>query len=552
MSGYYQTWPPAPVSGGGGGSGTVTQVNTGTGLVGGPITTTGTISVASVSLTNQVVGTLPLANMTAIPINSGSGQTTGSLSLTNQVVGNLPFSQTSGSISLTNQVSGLLPLTFMNLSIGSTDAATGTAFGATLGSNSLYLQSAAGSQSGLISTVAQVFGGGDKTFPGNIFSSADGAYSIGTASARFLNGAFGNSVYAGSTTLGSKSSAILHSNLGGTGGTLRFGYNGTIAWTQVYFDGANINCNDSNGYSLFQFRNNANPSYTLYSGANTSLMLLNSSSMYISAGRGLTTGQATIGSVTQTSSAGGAAYTIRLPGSQSSGSSVLNNDGSGNLSWGAASAFTPLAPTFKTLSSGSSLVYTRPTPAPLYLKIIIAGGGGGGGGKGTTGSTGSIGGTTTFGVDASLLSCNSGSPGNGNATGVNGGAGGSATIGSTAFGIAITGGAGGNGAAASITTISVGTGFGGDNSLSGGGAGGGVSGGGGGAGIANTGGGGGGAGDSNGYAGGGGGAGGYIEAFIPNPSFSSVSCVIGDAGSGGGGGGGNGAQGVIYVFEYYQ
>ena len=40
-----------PNSGGGGGSGTVTQVNTGTGLSGGPITTTGTITLANTSVT---------------------------------------------------------------------------------------------------------------------------------------------------------------------------------------------------------------------------------------------------------------------------------------------------------------------------------------------------------------------------------------------------------------------------------------------------------------------------------------------------------------------
>lgn len=64
------TTPPA---------GTVTQVNTGTGLTGGPITSTGTISIASVSLTNQVLGVLPVANggtqwvssSTAIYYNTG-------------------------------------------------------------------------------------------------------------------------------------------------------------------------------------------------------------------------------------------------------------------------------------------------------------------------------------------------------------------------------------------------------------------------------------------------------------------------------------------------
>ena len=38
-------------AGGGGGSGTVTQVNTGTGLTGGPITTSGTVSIANTAVT---------------------------------------------------------------------------------------------------------------------------------------------------------------------------------------------------------------------------------------------------------------------------------------------------------------------------------------------------------------------------------------------------------------------------------------------------------------------------------------------------------------------
>lgn len=43
--------------GGGGGSGTVTQVNTGTGLTGGPITTTGTLSLANTAVTAGTFGT---------------------------------------------------------------------------------------------------------------------------------------------------------------------------------------------------------------------------------------------------------------------------------------------------------------------------------------------------------------------------------------------------------------------------------------------------------------------------------------------------------------
>lgn len=43
-------------TGGGGGSGTVTQVNTGTGLTGGPITTTGTIDLANTAVTAASYG----------------------------------------------------------------------------------------------------------------------------------------------------------------------------------------------------------------------------------------------------------------------------------------------------------------------------------------------------------------------------------------------------------------------------------------------------------------------------------------------------------------
>jgi len=44
------------ISSGGGGSGTVTQVNTGTGLTGGPITTTGTVSLANTAVTAATYG----------------------------------------------------------------------------------------------------------------------------------------------------------------------------------------------------------------------------------------------------------------------------------------------------------------------------------------------------------------------------------------------------------------------------------------------------------------------------------------------------------------
>ena len=59
--------------GGGGGSGTVTQVNTGTGLTGGPITTPGTVSLANTAVT---AGTYGSATNVAQVIINAQGQVT--------------------------------------------------------------------------------------------------------------------------------------------------------------------------------------------------------------------------------------------------------------------------------------------------------------------------------------------------------------------------------------------------------------------------------------------------------------------------------------------
>lgn len=92
----------------------------------------GVVSMGSVSLTNQVSGILPAANLP-------SGTIIGSVSLTNQVVGVLPVANSSrldqlvGSVSLTTQVVGILPQgnipTTLNIgSVTQTSSAGGLAY----------------------------------------------------------------------------------------------------------------------------------------------------------------------------------------------------------------------------------------------------------------------------------------------------------------------------------------------------------------------------------------------------------------------------------------
>lgn len=57
--------------------------------------------IGSVSLTNQVSGVLPNANMSSVAL-SNAAQVTGSISLTNQVVNNLPLTQVSGQLAIAN------------------------------------------------------------------------------------------------------------------------------------------------------------------------------------------------------------------------------------------------------------------------------------------------------------------------------------------------------------------------------------------------------------------------------------------------------------------
>lgn len=84
------------------------------------------------------------------------------------------------------------------------------------------------------------------------------------------------------------------------------------------------------GALVFSTANNAIPAERLRI-TNTGASLFTTS---------LTVPTATIGSISHTSSTGGAAYTVTWPGAQGTSGQTISNDGSGNLSWAASSGLT--------------------------------------------------------------------------------------------------------------------------------------------------------------------------------------------------------------------
>ncbi len=79
MTNFAAKYPPVTAAGGGGGTGTVTQVNTGAGLTGGPISTIGTVSLLPVATNRALVsdgsGILAAATTTATEIGYVNGVT---------------------------------------------------------------------------------------------------------------------------------------------------------------------------------------------------------------------------------------------------------------------------------------------------------------------------------------------------------------------------------------------------------------------------------------------------------------------------------------------
>lgn len=207
---------------------------------------------------------------------------------------------------------------------------------------------------------------------------------------------------------------------------------------------------------------------------------------------------------------------------------------------------TPSAPTLQKFTSGSG-IYTTPNGVK-WIKVSMVGGGGGGAAGYNLAAAGDEG-TTSFGT--SLLTCTGGA--HGTLTGDNEAAGGTAIINSPAYGTAIDGAVGSSSAA--FGTDAVVPGAAGASTPFGGGGRGTGTGSGYVAGSAknNTGAGGGGGQGGTDPSGGSGVAGGYLVAFIANPS-ATYSYVVGGGGITGVGGISGGAVGseIIIVEEYYQ
>lgn len=407
--------------------------------------------------------------------------------------------------------------------MGALDGASAKATGATIGSSSLYLQSASTANPGIVSSAAQSFAG-VKTFV------VPPQFSSLSPSAQLVTGS-GGTVGVGSVSLTSQVTGNLP--LSQTQGSLSLTaqvvgvlpqVNLTLAATFTQATLGSVTFTSSAGGAAYTVK---------FPGAQgaSGTFIQNDSAGNLS---WVAPPAAVTGSVSQTSSAGGAAYTIRWPGAQGTSSfSLAVNDGAGNLSWSLTTGTN-----VQTFSSGSG-VYT-PSNGVIAFKATITGGGGGGG----TGVWDGTSGTSSY----LIISSGTFVFGNGGG-GVSNNAGGLGGIG-VGGDINLTGNPGASGMGLSgAAALAAGNG-GGSCLLGGGGRGGNIQTGvGGGNGIANSGGGGGGSTIGSSSRSGGGGAGTAVK-FIKAP-LTTYSYYIGAGAVGSSIGGASGGSGFIMIEEFF-
>jgi hypothetical protein len=238
-----------------------------------------------------------------------------------------------------------------------------------------------------------------------------------------------------------------------------------------------------------------------------------------------------------------------------------SNQASG-VKWAAGNSLAVTAPKFTryTYTTGAAVTHTV-TGSPLYLVVKMVGGGGGGGPGNGGSALSTAGGATVFATSAgsAILTASGGGGARNGSTTTNGGFGGATTVNSPAVpNIAVSGAYG----AVGQLNFANGMGGNGGNSALGGAGGGGLSGSGINAAISSGSGGGGSSSNSTAppNSGHGGGAGGYIEAVIPGPISATYRVTIGAGGLGtksanansGAYDAGDGGSGFLLIEEHYQ
>lgn len=244
-------------------------------------------------------------------------------------------------------------LSSISFSIGLLDGIAANPNGASVSSNSIFLQSATAVFPGLINSASQTFGGA-KTFNslltvlgtssfgavsvgGNIVPTLDNTFNLGTPGLRFANSYFATSLLVGSQNAAQGWVQLLPNGI--TGGTVRFGFN-AAAWTQVAYDGVELISNDFLGYNGFSFKNAASPNYRFFNSNNVAQFTLTDNNLSLLANlsvNGIFTITGTSSSLSQVQNSNGSSYSITWPPQQGANNTFLGNNGSGALLWGSPS-----------------------------------------------------------------------------------------------------------------------------------------------------------------------------------------------------------------------